>query len=61
VKDDPIVEEVRAIREQYAEQFHFDLDAISKDLREKQAKSGHEVVSFAPRKVVPKSRKVTAA
>jgi hypothetical protein len=54
IVNDPIVEEVRAIREAYAAKFGFDLDAICRDLREKQARSGREVVSFCPRFVEQK-------
>ena len=46
--DDPIVDEVRKIREEYARQFNYDLDAICKDLQEKQAASGRKIVSFPP-------------
>lgn len=34
--DDPIVEEIRAIRQSIAERFNYDLDAIVADLREKE-------------------------
>ncbi len=46
---DPIVEEVRAIREAYAAEFDFDLNAMGADLRNKQRESGREIVS-APAK-----------
>ncbi len=45
---DPIVEEVRKIRDEYARQFDYDLDAIFRDLQEKQ--SGKQVVSFPPKR-----------
>ncbi len=48
---DPIVEEVRKARDEYAKQFNYDLDAICRDLREKQEKSRNKVVSFPPRRV----------
>jgi len=50
---DPIVEEVRRWRDQYAAQFGYDLAAICRDLREKQKESGIEVVSLPPRPVSP--------
>ena len=50
---DPIVEEVRRAREDYAKSFHYDLDAICRDLQQKQAQSGRPVVSFPPRRPVP--------
>lgn len=46
---DPIVEEVRAIRQQHAARFNYDLRKIAEDLREKQALSGHKTVSFPPK------------
>ena len=46
---DPIVAEVRKHRAEYAAQFGNDLEAMARDLREKQDKSGKEVVSFPHR------------
>ena len=43
---DPIVEEVRAIREAYASRFNHDLKAMCDDLRRKQEASGRKVVSY---------------
>ncbi|MEX0612892.1 MAG: hypothetical protein WD738_01770 [Pirellulales bacterium] len=48
---DPIVEEVRRYREQYAARFNNDLKAICRDLRERQQKSIHKVVSLSPKRV----------
>lgn len=45
---DPIVEEVRKVRDEYAKQFGYDLDAIVRDLQQKQA--GEQVVSFPPKR-----------
>lgn len=50
---DPIVEEVRRWRDEYAAQFGYDLAAICRDLREKQKESGIEIVSLPPRPVSP--------
>jgi len=47
---DPIVEEIHKIREEYARQFNFDINAICKDIHAKQVNSDREVVSFSPRK-----------
>ena len=41
---DPIVEEVRKVRDEYAKRFGYNLDAIVRDLQQKQA--GEQVVSF---------------
>lgn len=46
---DPIVEEVRKAREEYARRFNYDLDAMCDDLRRKQQLSGAQVVSFPKR------------
>ena len=48
--EDPIVEAVRNVRDAYARRFNYDLDAIYRDLKEKELKSGRPVVSF-PAKV----------
>jgi hypothetical protein len=48
---DPIVDEVRKAREDYARQFNFDLDAICRDLRQKQQTSGVQFVSLPKRPV----------
>ena len=39
---DPIVEEVRAAREEYAASFNHDLDAIVRDLQKRQAELEEE-------------------
>ena len=59
MKEDPIVEEVRQWREQYAARFNYDLKAIFDDLRrgtEEARQAGRSVVSLPPRRVLsPKS------
>ncbi len=45
--NDPIVDEVRKVREEYARQFDYDLKAICRDLKEHQDAGGRRVVSFA--------------
>jgi hypothetical protein len=42
--EDPIVEEVRQARDAYAKRFNYDLDAIYRDLKEKERRSGHVIV-----------------
>jgi hypothetical protein len=49
---DPIVTETRALREQYANQFDHNADAIFQDILLRQAASGKKLVSFKPRKPV---------
>ena len=46
---DPIVEEVRAARQKHAAQFNYDLRKIAEDLRMKEQKAGHKIVSFPPK------------
>ena len=51
--NDPIVEEVRRVREEYAARFNYDLDAIFRDIKEQEKKSGRKFVSFPPRRIEP--------
>ncbi|WPL18961.1 hypothetical protein Thiowin_04061 [Thiorhodovibrio winogradskyi] len=50
---DPIVEEIRKTREEYAGQFGYDLHAICQDIRAKQGKTGRPVVSLTAKPVRP--------
>ena len=50
---DPIVEEIRRIRQEHAKRFGFDLDAIFEDLKEKERSSRRKVVSREPRPPKP--------
>ena len=47
---DPIVDEVRKAREEYAKQFDYDLDAMFDDLQRRQRESGRTFVSFPPKR-----------
>lgn len=47
---DPIVEETRKLREQYASQHNHKIDAIYEDIQKRQGKSAKRFVSFPPRK-----------
>ena len=38
--NDPIVDEVRAIRDAHAARFNYDLDAIFRDIKDQERKSG---------------------
>ncbi len=49
---DPIVEETRKLREQYAEQHNHDIDAIFEDIQQRQANSEKKPISLSPRKPV---------
>jgi hypothetical protein len=48
--EDPIVEEIRRIREEHAAEFNYDLDAIFADLKRLEAESKQPRVSFGPRR-----------
>ncbi len=48
--ENPIVEEVRKVRDAYARQFNYDLDAIYRDLKDKERKSGRRVVPCPAKK-----------
>jgi hypothetical protein len=49
--EDPIVEEVRSIREEYARHFRYDLHAICEDLRRNSIKFGGPVVTIKPKRI----------
>lgn len=58
---DPIIEEIHKVREEYAAKFDYDVDAMFEDLRQKQANSNRDVVSFVVDKeedLTPKEKKV---
>ena len=47
----PIVAEVRKARDEHAAKFNYDLDAIFRDLKEKERTSGRKYVRYQPRAV----------
>ena len=49
---DPIVAEVRAIRDAHASRFNYDLRLICEDIRKMQEASGREYVQYPPRPAV---------
>jgi hypothetical protein len=49
---DPIVAETRELREQYANQFAHNADAIFQDILRRQSMPGRKLVSFQPRKPI---------
>ncbi|WP_181280695.1 hypothetical protein [Aphanothece hegewaldii] len=42
---DEVLEEIHEIREEYAQAFNYDLQAICNDLRKKQLESGRKLIS----------------
>jgi hypothetical protein len=51
--NDPIVEEVRRVRDAHAARFNYDLDAIFQDIKEQEEKSGRTFISGVSRQTVP--------
>ena len=49
MRDDPIVEEVRRWRDEYAKQFDYDLAAMAEDLKKHEAEHPERLVSFPPK------------
>ena len=56
--NDPIVEEVRKVRQAHAEKFNYDLQAIVADLKKQQKASGKKFVTLQHKKpaVLPKAK-----
>ena len=52
-ESDPIVDEVRRIRDAHAAKFNYDPDAIFRDIKEQEKRSGRKYVSFADDTVAP--------
>ena len=48
---DPIVEEIRRIRQEHTDKFNGDLHAICEDIRRLERESGREYVSYPPRRI----------
>ena len=64
--NDPIVDEVRRVRDAHAARFNYDLDAIFQDIKEQEKKSGRTFVSFTrvsveSNKVLPPTTEAPAA
>ncbi len=51
--NDPIVDEVRRIRDAYAARFNYDLDAIFQNIKEREKKSGLKFVQGVARQPLP--------
>lgn len=49
---DPIVSEIRRIREEYAARYQYNIEAICRAAHEKQATSGRKVVTLPPKPVL---------
>lgn len=53
---DPIVEEVRKVRDAHAARFNYELRAIYRDLKEKGKRSNWKLASLQPKRPVPAGR-----
>ena len=51
MRRDPIVEEIRKIREEHAARFNYNVRAIVEDARRRQQEGTHQVVSLPPRRI----------
>ncbi len=51
--NDPIVDEVRRIRDAHAARFNYDLDAIFRDIKEREKKSGLVFIHGVARQPLP--------
>jgi len=49
MRNDPIVEEIRRVRQEYAKQFDYDVRAIADDLRRREQQHRDRLVSFPPK------------
>ena len=60
MREDPIVSDVRQVREQLSAQFNFDIKAIFADLRSRQVSLGHRLVrqstTAQPNEVSPQNQ-----
>lgn len=52
--NDPIVDEVRRVRDAHAAMFNYDLDAIFRDIKQQEKESGLTFISYPPRRTEPK-------
>lgn len=55
--NDPIVEEVRRIRDRQAQEFNYDLDQIFRDLKNREKVFAGTLVHRIPPKLAPSAKK----
>jgi len=58
---DPVVEEIHKIRRDHAQEFGYNLVAISADLKKIQKECGHKVLGVKPEKPTGRDRKLKTA
>ena len=49
---DPIIAEIRAIRDEHAARFNYDVKAIFRDIQAKQKASGRKYVRYPPKRTI---------
>jgi len=49
--NDPIVDEIRSIRDAYAKQFNYNIEAIIKDIKYKQKNSNFKYINLPPKRL----------
>jgi hypothetical protein len=54
--EDPIVEEVRKVRDAHAAQFNYDLQSIYHALKQEESESGRKFVKLPPRRIETKAK-----
>ncbi len=57
MRDDPIVAEVRRIRQEHAARFGYDLDLIVQDLKAQEKASGRQYIRLPPRRLSDQTTK----
>jgi hypothetical protein len=48
---DPIIAEVRSARDAYARKFGYDIQAMCRDLKKRQARNANKVISLPPKRI----------
>jgi hypothetical protein len=52
---DPVLSEIRRVRDRLAEEHHYDVASFFRALRAHQAASGRQAVTYPPRRIEPES------
>ena len=60
MRDDPIVSEIRKVRDAHAAQFNYDLDAIYRDVKAREQASGRQYVRYQPRPYELRQKKISS-
>jgi hypothetical protein len=53
MRDDPIVDEVRRVRDEHARRFGYDLEAIFRDLKAREKETGKHYSRYPSRSATP--------